>query len=109
MCLIYARRIITFIYVNVSCTARFDLSNILRITSEGLLHSKPVQGLRLTNYISGFTPNQLKIDPSLYQLGDRSPILMATSDYLPVIQILIKGTRQLFHSHLNHQCGIPHA
>ena len=58
----------------------------------GLLHNKPVQGLRLTNFITGITPNQLKIDRSLYQLGDRSPILMATSDYLPVIQILKRGT-----------------
>ena len=29
---------------------------------EGLLHNKPVQGLRLTNCITGFTSNQLKID-----------------------------------------------
>ena len=36
---------------------------------EGLLHNKPVQGLRLTNCITGFMLNQLKIDRSLYQLG----------------------------------------
>ena len=53
--------------------------------------NKPVQGLRLANFITGFMPNQPKIDRSLYQLGDRSPILMATSDYLPVIQIIKKG------------------
>ena len=37
---------------------------------EGVLRNKPVQGLRLTNHITGFMPNQLKIDRSLYQLGD---------------------------------------
>ena len=56
----------------------------------------------LTNCITGITPNQLKIDQSLYQLGDQSPILMAASDYLPVIQILKKGNhRQLFRSYLS--------
>ena len=49
---------------------------------EGLLYNKPVQALRLTKYITRFMLNQLKID--------RSPILMVTSDYLPVIQIIKK-------------------
>ena len=67
--------------------------------SESKLYS---MGMCLTNCITGITPNQLKIDRSLYQLGDRSPILMATSDYLPVIQILKKGNhRQLFRSYLS--------
>ena len=60
----------------------------------GLLHNKPVQGLRLTNCITGITPNRLKIDRSLYQLGDRSPILMATSDYLPVIHLVIYNGKE---------------
>ena len=30
--------------------------NNIMAGGEGLLHSKPVQGLRLTNYITGFTP-----------------------------------------------------
>ena len=59
--------------------------------------NKPVQGLRLADYIAGFTPNQPKIDRSLYHLRDQSSILMATSDYLPVIQNHQKGNhRQLF-------------
>ena len=55
------------------------------MVTEGLLHNKPVQGLRLINDITGFMPNQPKIDQSLYWLGDGSPISMATSDYLLVM------------------------
>ena len=74
----------------------------------GLLHNKPVQGLRLTNCFTGITPNQLTIDQSLYQLGDRSPILMATSDYLPVIQILKKWEPQTAVSLLFELLSVVH-
>ena len=41
------------------------ISSRFVLVGEGLLHSKPVQGIRLTNYITGFTPNQL-IETSVY-------------------------------------------
>ena len=81
-------------------------SQVLLVTSH--CHSKHHSSITLTNCFTGITPNQLTIDRSLYQLGDRSPILMATSDYLPVIQILKKWEPQTAVSLLFELLSVVH-
>ena len=61
---------IAFACVHCESSLNFFFQKLLQIKllgmfilgREGLLHNKPVQGLRLTNFITGITPNQLKID-----------------------------------------------
>ena len=45
---------------------------------EGLLHNKPVQGLRLTYYITGFMPNQLQ---TIFKIGSELVYFVCTVYY----------------------------
>ena len=96
------------LWVSQSCirTSSKMCAKLIHIQAHIITH---VPCTYMTKCITGITPNQLKIDRSLYQLGDRSPILMATSDYLPVIQILKKGTEDsCFALIWAPQCGTPY-